>query len=288
MSWLLFAIRNVLDKLRKIMRGRGTLKFYVETYLLSRFDRVDPDIYVISYPKCGRTWLRVMLHRYLELSGHELRLYNDRALLGVVGGPTIKFEHDQGNWVPAPRHIHQLSFRTEKYRGKKVIFLTRDPRDVLVSAWYHLTYRERILDMPLSEFVRDPLVGVHKIITFTNMWLDNKHIPARFLLMTYEAIHVDPYASFAAALELMDYEVERSRLEQAIEASSFDKMKQMEKSGVLKEPWMKPGAKESNASMKVRKGQIGGYREELSSEDIAYIDAAIRVELNPDLPYHTP
>lgn len=286
MRQIRFAVRNVLDKLSKGFGDWRTFKFYIETYILGRFDRVEPDIYIVSYPKCGRTWLRVMLQRYLEMSGYLLKFYHDRTLVGVVDGPVIKFEHDQGTWIPAPCRISQLKFRENKYRGKKVIFLTRDPRDVLISAWYHLTYRERILQSSLSEFVRDPLVGIDKVIAFTNMWLEHSRVPKSFLLATYEDMHADSYTSFQQVLTFMGYDVDSDRLREAIKASSFKSMRRMEESGTLKEPWMKPGAKNLGASMKVRKGKIGGYRDELSEEDIGYLEAAIHENLDPNLPYH--
>jgi hypothetical protein len=88
-------------------------------------------------------------------------------------------------------------------------------------------------------------------------------------------------------LEFIGTSVEPEVLQTAIEASSFDNMKRMELKGSLKEPWMKPGTKGLLKSLKVRRGRVGGFREELSAEDIAFLDAAIRSELSAELSrYH--
>jgi hypothetical protein len=286
MNQSVFAVRNVYDKLIKVIGDWETLRFYWQTYVLSRFDNVEPDIYIVSYPKCGRTWLRVMLQKYLERRGAPLQYFNDRSLLGVLGEKTIKFEHDQGNWVPAPMRTSQLHFNTAKYVDRKVAFLVRDPRDVLVSSWYHLKYRERIYQKGLSEFIRDDLVGIHKVVAFMNMWVEHSHVLADFCLLNYEQLHRETPASFERMLEFMGFEVESDALRYAVEASSFKEMKRMELEGSLKEPWMKPGAKNLENSLKVRKGKIGGFREKFSEEDIEYLNEVIRRRLSSRLSFY--
>ena len=279
-----FATRNVLDKLRKVITTRGTAKFYLETYILSRVVRVEPDVYIVSYPKCGRTWVRTMLQKSAELLAQPEHRFYDKGLVQIADR-IVKFEHDQGNWVPAPPRLHTLSFRQRKYAGKKVVFLVRDPRDVLVSSWYHLRYREHIYQTELPTFIRDELVGVEKIVSFMNMFVENKDVPSNFLLMTYEDLHGKPRESFRSLMQFMGIELDGDMLDQAIEASSFDRMRKMETRGAMREPWMRPGAKNLDKALKVRKGKVGSYLEELSESDIAYLDEVIRAKLHPSLPY---
>lgn len=285
MDQYLFAVRNIGDKLTKIAGDLAILKFYWQTYVCSKFDSVEPDVYIVSYPKCGRTWLRVMLGNYLELIAFSSLRFRDRFFVGIPGGRTIKFEHDQGNWVPAPPRIDQLYFDRVKYHQKKVVFLVRNPRDVLVSSWYHLKYREHIYRRGLSAFIRDDLVGIHKVIAFMNIWLENSHVPDGFHLLTYEQLHSDPIFSFRKLLKFMDIPVVPEFLQAAVKESSFEKMKCMEMNGSLKEPWMKPGSKDTDHSVKIRKGKVGEFRLELSIEDIEFLNDVIRSELSSKLSY---
>ena len=286
MNQYVFAVRNAYDKLVKVIGDWETLRFYWQTYVLSRFDNVEPDVYIVSYPKCGRTWLRVMLQKYLQQREAPLQYFNDRSLLGISREQVIKFEHDQGNWAPTPMRMDQLRFNVTKYADRKVVFLVRDPRDVLVSSWYHLKYRERIYQKGLSEFIRDDLVGIHKVVAFMNMWIEHSYVPADFCLMTYEQLHREPAASFQQMLQFMGIDVEPDALRYAVEASSFKEMKRMELEGSLKEPWMRPGAKDLEKSLKVRRGKIGSFKEELSEEDIEYLNDVIRNKLSYELSFY--
>ena len=204
MNRYLFAARNLGDKLRKAVRDPGRIGFYWRTYAAGRYAAVSPDAFVVSYPKCGRTWLRMILARTSALQGAARGGRRDGALLHMPGGGLVKFEHDQGNWVPAPVTVERLSFNRAKYAEKKVVFLVRDPRDVLVSSWYHLTRRERIFKGGLSGFVRDDLVGIGKVVAFMNLWMANRAVPAGFLLVRYEELHRDPAATVSRVLEFLD------------------------------------------------------------------------------------
>ena len=286
MNQYLFAIRNISDKIIKIINNWSIFRFYLETYVFSRLDRIKPDIYIVSYPKCGRTWLRVMLQRYLEQQLYTPPKILDKSIIWLPDGRLIKFEHDQGSWVLAPPKLDRLSFNHEKYHDKKIIFFIRDPRDILISSWYHLKYRENIYRKGISDFINDDLVGMPKIIAFMNMWIDNKKYIKEFFLKSYEELHNDPSSCFRDLLKFMAIPIEPEYMEIAIQESSFNKMKKLETNGFLREPWMKPGSKNSKDSMKIRKGRIGGYLEELSKEDIELINSIIYKDLTPKLPYH--
>jgi hypothetical protein len=283
MNRIAFAAANIFDKSVKALMDWKVLESYLKTYFLSRFYPTHPEAYVVSYPKCGRTWLRVMLQKYLLLEGCLLEDMHDKFVLGNRERQFVKFEHDQSNWVPAPLKIDQLSFNANRYSDRRVIFLVRDPRDILVSSWYHLKFRESIYRGDLSTFIRDDLVGIRKVIAFMNMWIKNSQVPREFLLLSYEEMHTDPIYSFERVLDFLRLEVDSRNLRIAVEESTFDKMKQMEKEGNLDEPWLLPGTKGEERSMKVRRGRVGSYQEDLSSTDVAYLNQVIQRELSEEL-----
>ena len=91
-------------------------------------------IYVISFPNSGRTWLKHMLFEIIkELHINELN---------------IEFSHDNSEIIIEdgtridPNIIFQYTDRY-KYRRAKVIFLCRDPRDIIASNYHQVTKRER-------------------------------------------------------------------------------------------------------------------------------------------------
>lgn len=280
-----FALRNFSDKLFKISKNPEMLKYYWHTYVVGSVKCAIPDAFIVSYPKCGRTWLRVLFQNYFEDIGINLLPSKDRFLFEISDGRAIKFDHDQGNWVPAPLRIDQLSFDEAKYKNKLVVYLTRDPRDVVVSSWYHLKYRERIYKGDLSTFIRDDLVGIKKVVAFMNMWMTHLCIPEKFLLVTYEEMHANTVSVFSRILDFLGFEASLNQLQRVVNQSSFKKMKRMEVNGDFNEPWIKPGFTAVEESMKIRKGKIGSYNEELSDQDIEYLNVFIKKNLSSHLPY---
>ena len=108
------------------------------------------DVTLVSFPKSGRTWLRLMIGRVLQQHfGTEL----DDSLL------ELERLADRDSRIPRIHAAHDGvgSWRDPReYRGRRVILLVRDPRDVVVSYYYQLRYRMDQFDGTLDEFVTDP------------------------------------------------------------------------------------------------------------------------------------
>ncbi len=85
------------------------------------------DIFLVSFPKTGRTWLRVMLGRALKrhfrLKGRNLLRYTS-ARVDDTRVPRILATHDDSPQAKSPKQI----FASKRaYRRRRVIFLVRDP-----------------------------------------------------------------------------------------------------------------------------------------------------------------
>ena len=287
MHHLRFAARNVRDKLVKCARQPAFIPFYLNTYLVKPLREREPDVCFVSYPKCGRTWVMYLLDVFFQ-ERDPSRYRRDSNWFELPHGPRLKFEHGQGNWVPAPPPLDQLAFDGARYWDKRVIFLVRDPRDVLVSSWYHLTYREPIYRGSISEFVREDLVGVRKIVQFMNMWLEHRDVPRDFMCLSYEQLKSDPHEALRRMLEFVDVEdASPDQIERAVELSSFENMKRAERDRAASSPWLSPGRRPVDRAMKVRKGEVGGYRDEMTSEDISYVDAILDAQLHELLADYT-
>lgn len=278
-----FAARNMMDKAAKSLGSWETTRFYFNAYIRSKLKAPTPNAYIVSYPKCGRTWLRIMLQHYYRLLQVDVTPFIDPSLLQTDQQQIVRFDHDQGNWVPAPRSYKTFRFNTAKFTNYPVIFLIRHPGDVLVSSWYHLKYRENIYPGNLSQFIREELTGIRKVVEFMNMWLEHQNVPQPFLLISYETMKASPEASLRRVLEVLQNQPSDANIQKAVEAASFKNMKQMENSGSLKEPWMRPGNKQSNHSMKIRSGKSGGFRDEMSKEDVKLIQSTIEQYGHPEL-----
>ena len=162
------------------------------------------------------------------------------------------------------------------YRDTKVIFLTRDIRDILVSSYFQATKRTGQFNRHISDFIRDDRYGVKKIVTFYKSWFDHQQVPEAFMHLTYEAVHHDPSGSLKSVLQFIDFpKIDEQVIETAVSFATFDNMRKMEQQGIFNNERLKPGNDNDQESFKVRRGVVGGYRDYLSTADLAYFQRTV-------------
>jgi hypothetical protein len=239
--------------------------------------RREPQVYIVSYPKSGRTWLRLLVGKVLcDRFGVDAThmLDTQRATTLARATPT-KFTHD-GSGMREPSDFRQLGTSKQQYRGKKVVLLVREPRDVMVSCYFQATKRIHVYDGPISDFVRSEQYGIERCVNFYRIWDQNRHVPADFLLVRYEDMHANPQAALKSVLDFMDVsDVDNQMLDAAIEFGRFDNMKKLEATGHFKRQVLTPGNAKDGESFKVRRGKVGGYADYLSPEDCQYLTKVI-------------
>lgn len=208
----------------------------------------------ISYPKSGRTWIRYMLA--------QLQLHD-----------AVEFHHDgfEFNDGTRPAHSFDVEARLREYAAvDKLVYLERDPRDVMVSLYFQITGRFRDFfgyGGSISEFIRDDYFGAHNLERFRSMWAE---ITARHgsLRITYEQCHTDPAATLDAVLSYYGFDVDAPRIVEAVANAEFSNMKRLEETGSFPDPWLR----RRNDSPKMRHGKVGAFRAVLGLADIAYLN----------------
>ncbi|RXE48162.1 sulfotransferase domain-containing protein [Chromohalobacter israelensis] len=239
---------------------------------LRRFFR--ERVFFVSYPKSGRTWLRAMLGSYfaLKYEGDNAGAFPDvRELSDKNGLPKIKFTHD-GASMQAGLSYKDLRSGHRDYRKKKVVFVGRDVRDTLVSAYFQAVKRVNVYEGSVSEFLRSDKYGADKILSFYQFWHSACNEPRAFLYTSYELMHEDARRELSRVLSFMDIEVDDDLVRKAVDACSFNNMRKMEKSGEGTSSAFRPADMKDEESYKARKGKVGTYSENLSEEDINYIN----------------
>lgn len=252
------------------------------------------DVYLISYPKCGRTWLRLMIGKtiatHFQIPEEEdvLLLRWKRKIHPQVEHITVV--HDDRPMLKTPAELETSKAR---FAGKKVIFLVRDPRDVIISSYYELKHRRKLFskdheDLPqawigddLPAFIFQERSGVDTIIYYYNIWADNRHIPKEFLLVRYEDLRANPHKELVRILNFMGLgQIGYETIDEAVKFASFDNMRKMERDEKYKSEMLKPADRDNENTYKTRKGRVKGYLEDLSPQDIARLDQKIRSELS--------
>lgn len=239
------------------------------------------EVYLLSYPKCGRTWLRMLvgqmlLHHFKISYPDPMDLWGLTRKLPKV--PRIAVTHDD---KPHRRSVEELQRDKHGYREKKVILLVRDPRDALVSNYFHNKYRGKVFDGTLGEYVRRPRGGLSSLLGYYNIWASQRDTPTGFLLVKYEDLHRRPADALSEIADFIGIgAVDSATIQNAIDASSFDKMRNLEASQGYGERRLQPGDPSDQRSFKTRKGKAGSYKEEFSAEDLAWLEDRIELELD--------
>lgn len=237
--------------------------------------------YVVSYPKSGRTWLRMLLATYFA------RRY------GVSLTPEITDQWRQDIRIPTIRFVHlgagfrggrEHQFDFSLYDRKHIIYLTRNPRDICVSYFFHVTRRwekipSRLED--ISEFLRDEDVGLPRLIGYMNLMAQELVDLRKVLRTSYERLHSDTSGELVRVLEFVGVsDVSSGDVLEAVEQCRFDRMQAMERKGLIDHDAMQPGDREDVRTYKVREGKVGGYRKHLSESDIEFVEAYITEHLD--------
>ena len=234
------------------------------------------DTYLLSYPKAGRTWLRALIGKALvdRYGLPEAQLLDTIALTRAAGLPVAAFDHDQSAMNMGLRW-QDMPVDRSAYRGKRVLLMGRDVRDNLVSAYFQATRRIHVYQGSISAFIRDDAFGVEKILTFYRIWSSSRHVPAAFGFVTYEDLHRDAAGTLARVLAFLGIEATPAAVQAAVDYSRFDNLRRAEIDDRFNTDILRPARGADPEAFKVRKGRVGNFREYLSADDVAFIDAAV-------------
>ena len=188
---------------------------------------------VASYPKSGRTWFRFMVASYLN-DRFDLGLKMDlHTVLAIVPQYLADRSQGRGRYRFGDRPevpflvVSHLPYRRLLFARKDVVFLVRDPRDVMVSAYFHWTRHSREFAGWIADLLRDPQYGMPSLVSYLNGWADglSRH---RHIVVAYEQLSRDTYAVLDAVMRFLRVGVDRNMLQLAIAGASLEAMREVE------------------------------------------------------------
>lgn len=158
---------------------------------------------VLSFPRSGRTWMRFVLGHYIE-KHYNITFTKFLERPRGNGAPRISMRHD---FMSTTGHIpwneyfeiqkNKKFIFTNKIKDKKIVYLFRNPLDVLFSYWPYLQsipydnfkckeYKDII------EFANDPEWGLQIIINFMNEMIDHYNgYAGQKIVIAYEDMKKD-------------------------------------------------------------------------------------------------
>lgn len=254
----------------------------------------DFHLTLLSLPKCGRTWticmLAQMLNSTLPLDESD----------GLVKSKGLAYSHGEriitrGHPFATPpsgvftskQAAANLQARFCGHHSHRVLVVTRDPRDVLISTFYERRFRDKEHHYSgdnISSFIHTDIGSWNTILA----WLSTLHSAIRslpsscrrhFLVVSYEDLNACAACSLERILRFLQHldttvhaPAELDFISTAVARCNFTSLKQFNSSNIKWGAAIQ-GIPESN---KVRAGVVGGYAHELHEEDVLFLESTLR------------
>lgn len=266
-------------------RAHGLASYWRDLERLS-----DADVALVSFPKSGRTFVRVMLARLYErqfgIDDREaLRFATLRCAPKAV--PRILFTHNGD----AMRRPSRISINKKAFAGRKVVLLSRHPGDVAVSRHYHLKHRshdparQRLADQPLEDFVWTEQGGISSIVRFLNQWALLARERSNILILRYEDFLSSPETTLRVLAGFIGLHSDEAAIRDAVGFARFDNLREKERQGYFSSTRLGLGRAGNEDSYKVRSGKSGGFRTQLSESGRERVESYVREHLDPVFGY---
>jgi alcohol sulfotransferase len=246
----------------------------METRLKMSWAGSGADAFLVSYPKSGRTWFRHILSDYFSRTANDGKVDLFR-MFEVLPN----FDLDPQRGIPAFRYaaerarvplilVSHLAYRRTLFFRRPVVFMVRDPRDVIVSAYFHATRHKHRFEGDMDAFIRDDQQGLPALIAYLNSWARGL-AHHRHAVLSYEELTEDPVGTSSRILRFLGHVPSVTELEQAVEASRFEAMREHEVARGLPAHVYDRGDTESR---RMRRGKVGGFADYLSDAQAELIE----------------
>ena len=259
---------------------------------------------IIGHPKSGNTWLKAMISRLYQLRYDlpESRLINtDEFARRIPEIPRLAATNGYYSYEGEVGKLLAVGAPDNPLRHKPVLFLARNPIDIAVS-WYHqFTKRQsrakqelinHFIDHPIDrrtvemwDFVRHSDIGLPSLIEYENTWARNVQALERGMLVKYEELRAEPVPTLQRITRLMGADFSEEEIRAAVEWGSFENLQKLETSGTFSQGGMKLVNAADPSTYKVRRGKVGGYREDFNPQQVAELEALVRDNILPELGY---
>ncbi len=259
---------------------------------------------IIGHPKSGNTWLRTMLSR----------LYQVR--LGMTSDFTVKADELALRNPAAPRLLATNGYYSYEgvigealaqdapgsdIRHRNIVLLARNPADIAVSWYYQFTQRQSarkrelvnaFIEHPIDrdsvtlwEFVRHSDIGLPSLIDFLNVWERRLARLENAIIVRYEDLRADPARELRRIAALMGETFSDEELAGAVEWTSFENLKKLEVAGHFRSGGIQLLDPNDPTTRKVRRGKVGGYRDDFDPQQVEELEELIATRLSPTFGY---
>jgi hypothetical protein len=253
------------------------------------------DCALVRHPKTGGTWLRVLITRlYAARYGlpsqrvvrtDELHSLEARVPVFLSSSGYLSWERGWGDRVVTDPEL----------REKKLLLLTRHPGDIVVSWYIQFTKRTSAfkrelmlaeMDDPIDRdtidrwsFIQHPEIGLPAVIDYYNYWHRNIQQLPHTLVVRYEDLRADTAGQLERIGSFLGGSFGPEHIADAVDFASFEKLREKERSGYFDNRSLTLRNASDPETLKVRRGKVAGYRDDLTPEQVAWVDETIESRL---------
>jgi len=229
------------------------------------------DTFIVSYPRSGNTWTRFLIANLLHPEEQATFANIERLVPDAEAQSSRALKR-----TARPRCIKSHEYFDHRYR--KVIYIVRDPRDVALS-YYNFARKYRHIDdsYPLDRYVDDFVSGRLSSADWgtwgenVGTWISARGKHPEFLLLRYEDMIQSPLEELARIAEFFGIEAGPERLQQVIEYSSAQRMRELERK--QEDEWVSTKDHRKDIPF-VGAASAGGWKSTLSADSVARIESA--------------
>lgn len=209
-------------------------------------DHEPDDVFVVGYPKSGNTWMQNLLS--CVRFGCDGRRTPDSVIQHLV--PDV---HAQPFHVRLATPMFFKSHHLPRPDYRRVIYLLRDGRDVMVAYRYYLECLQAVTVRCYADLQRLSVFGPwHKHVA---AWLQNP-FGAQLLVVKYEDLVAQPTEQLRRICEFTGIAATDETIQAAVTSCAFEKLREKEAVSGLFRDW--PVGKPF-----FRRGIVGSHRDEL-------------------------
>ncbi|XP_074844907.1 amine sulfotransferase-like [Carettochelys insculpta] len=266
-------------------RSDLTTAEYIDS--LEDFEIRDSDVFVVTYPKSGTAWTQ----NILSLIYHEGHRDGTENMVTKIRVPWLEYNLDKMDYVnrPSPRlfstHLpYHLIPRDLKSKRAKVIYVARNPKDVMVSYFHFFKLIYTTEQIPeFNVFLERFLAGA----VLPCSWLDyvgdwyNHRDEFNILFITYEEMKKDLRGSVLKICKFLGKQLDEKVLDTVVEMATFENMKTDCRANYVQMEHDQP--KQDNVHF-LRKGTIGDWKNTLTVAQSEKFDNAFKEKMK-DLPF---
>jgi hypothetical protein len=214
----------------------------------------DGDIFIVGYPKSGNTWTQNLVAGLV--CGVDPEYTADRLVQELV--PDVHYKRYYRRYY-TPMFFKSHHMPRPEYR--RVVYLLRDGRDVMVSYFYHLSALQgRDVDF-MGMVRRGEGLFPCKWHEHVEAWLANPY-RAEIITIKYEDLKRNSAQELRRLCAFIGADRDAAFLERVAEQASFEKMHRKEQEGrYFKENSLWPEDKHF-----IRRGVVGSHADEMPAD----------------------